>query len=158
MTTALVGLLAMGYAPAATHFDAKHPSFSRAHRASSLVPLMMSSSELKASYPHEEMPPWECVDRQLEALQHGKDGLQIFWRFLSPEAKRATGILRPGRRPYLTRPNYETDPLYAPSPRPPCILRSLTFSLEARSLLNPAVKSPTTPSSTSSTRTWKPQR
>ena len=37
-----------------------------------------------------------------------------YWRFLTPERKRETGILRNGRRPYLTPPSYGTLPLYVP--------------------------------------------
>lgn len=107
----LLYTLSVGYVPGATHF-AKH-AFARAHARSSEL-AAMSSSELAACYPHENMTPLEVVDLQLEALQHGNSGLQVYWRFCSPEAKRATGVLRPGRRPYLTRPDYQQMPLYAP--------------------------------------------
>ena len=107
----LLYTLSVGYVPGATHF-AKH-AFPRAHARSSEL-AAMSSSELAACYPHKTMTPLEVVDLQLEALQHGNSGLQVYWRFCSPEAKRATGVLRPGRRPYLTRPDYQQMPLYAP--------------------------------------------
>jgi len=81
------------------------------------APRMLSSEELAAKYPHAAQTPIEVVKLQMEALQQGNE--QIFWRFVSPEAKRATGILRPAdglynRRPYVVRPDYCSLPLYQP--------------------------------------------
>eukprot|EP00310_Coccolithus_braarudii_P025231 CAMPEP_0183338296 /NCGR_PEP_ID=MMETSP0164_2-20130417/5642_1 /TAXON_ID=221442 /ORGANISM="Coccolithus pelagicus ssp braarudi, Strain PLY182g" /LENGTH=240 /DNA_ID=CAMNT_0025508127 /DNA_START=40 /DNA_END=762 /DNA_ORIENTATION=+ len=71
-------------------------------------------------YPSESMSPVRATEIQCLALQQGNG--RVFWRFVSPEAKRATGILRrpqtegigPCHSPWLAPPDYGAQPLYMP--------------------------------------------
>ena len=71
-----------------------------------------TADDLFSHFPEVDTSPIEVVTLQCRALQEGNG--QVYWRFLSPEEKRATGILRPSRRSYLTHPKYHELPLYAP--------------------------------------------
>ena len=73
---------------------------------------MSAPTPLIDEYPMRQMRPPRVVELQLQAMQQGD--ARIFWRFVSPEAKRETGRLRPARYPYLAPPNYAEMPLYAP--------------------------------------------
>ena len=56
-------------------------------------------------FPEQGMQPTRVVELQLMALQQGNS--QVYWRFLSPECKTATGILRPRYlKPYYAKPDY----------------------------------------------------
>ena len=72
----------------------------------------LCANPLHEIFPTEELSPVEVTDLQLQALQQAD--ARFFWRFVSPEGKRATGVLRPARRPYLVPPQYADLPLYAP--------------------------------------------
>lgn len=84
---------------------------------SGVTPIMSgqrvaASADLLEIFPTEQMSPVSVTELQLKAMQQG-DG-RLFWRFVSPEGKRATGTLRPSRRAYLVPPKYAELPLYAP--------------------------------------------
>ena len=74
--------------------------------------VCMRTGDLLDTFPSEDLSPIQVVEVQLEALQAGND--RMFWRFLSPDCKRKTGVLRPSRRSYLTPPKYQELPAYAP--------------------------------------------
>jgi len=67
------------------------------------------------------MAPSRVVELQCLAMQQYNP--QVYWRFVSPEGKRSTGVLRPSRRPYLTPPTYSQLPLYVP------LVRSHNFKI-----------------------------
>jgi len=64
------------------------------------------------TYPSETMSPVAVTNYQLRAMQEGNG--RLYWRFVSPEGKRATGVLRPSRRAYMVPPKYAELPLYSP--------------------------------------------
>jgi hypothetical protein len=74
--------------------------------------MISDSKEVRSYFPKATQKPVDVVAYQLAALQQG-DG-QVFWRFLSPEAKLATGVVRPYRTEVRARPDYKSLPLYRP--------------------------------------------
>lgn len=92
------------------------PSTQPAARLPTTMPPAMCTCERHANpldiYPNQQMTPVRVTELQLEALQQGSG--RLFWRFMSPEGKRETGVLRPSRRPYLVPPKYADLPLFDP--------------------------------------------
>lgn len=88
----------------------------RAHAAPPCMQLTPVATLLNECYPHQSMAPSRVVELQCLALQ--QSGFRVFWRFVSPEGKRATGELTRGfparHYPYLAPPKYENLPLYTP--------------------------------------------
>jgi len=105
-------MLALGPAVAALGALVGLPA--RAPARASLRSLSMSEPpvQLIDEYPTPSRTPIGVVQIQLLAMQ--QEDRRIFWRFVSPEGKRDTGILRPSRRAYLVPPLYHTLPVYAP--------------------------------------------
>jgi len=91
-----------------------------AHRARASM-VAQEPDTVSGFFPNEAMTPIRVVEVQLSALQHGN--AQVYWRFVSPEGKRDTGILRPAHYAYLAAPDYRTLPTYAP------LWRSLRFEV-----------------------------
>ena len=79
------------------------------------IHMRVTDGDLLDTFPSEKLTPSDVVGVHLEALQ--QSNYRLFWRFLSPDCKRATGALRPSgdnRREYLAPPKYHEDPAYAP--------------------------------------------
>jgi len=88
----------------------------RTRTAPPRMQLEPAATLLNEYYPHPSMSPRRVVEIQCLALQ--QSGYRVFWRFVSPEGKRATGELTRGfparHYPYLAPPKYEDLPLYTP--------------------------------------------
>lgn len=74
--------------------------------------MSMSIVDLANTFPAQRLTPTRVVELQCLALQ--QENFQVYWRFCTCEDKRETGLLRPGRRPYLHHPNYPKVPLFQP--------------------------------------------
>lgn len=102
-------LLIPAWAPGLSRMQHQAMHARRAHAA-------MLDDSLMDTFPSEQMSPVCVTELQLKAFQQlsMKEGSQLFWRYMSPEGKRDTGILRPSRRAYLVPPRYHELPTYAP--------------------------------------------
>jgi hypothetical protein len=72
-------------------------------------------SNMLEIYPSRDMSPSSVVETQLQALQRGIG--RLFWRFLSPEAKRSSGTIQHDQdsaATWLQAPNFREMPTFAP--------------------------------------------
>ncbi len=92
------------------------PRASTPPRAGAPVARLLQGRDRDSWFPQEDLTPVEVVELQLCALQ--ASDARVYWRFVSPDLKRAIGIKKGyshnSRFPYLMPPELRKMPVYIP--------------------------------------------